>query len=58
MKKTLNAPTLKTIIIFILFLIAPLVQADEKPEATPEAVQADEKPEPLLILVLKKIHLG
>ncbi|MCJ7540448.1 MAG: BamA/TamA family outer membrane protein [Desulfobacterales bacterium] len=36
MKKSIITPTLKTLFIFILFLLAPMAQADEKPEAPPE----------------------
>jgi hypothetical protein len=36
MKKSIIMPTLKTLFIFILLLIAPMAQADEKPEAPPE----------------------
>ena len=49
MKKSILTPTLKTIIIFLLLLLALKVQADEKPEALPEK---DSKSSPWFVTLL------
>lgn len=49
MKKSIITPTLKTLFIFILFFIAPIANADEKPEASS---QKDSKDSPWLITPL------
>ena len=49
MRKSIIPPTLKTLCIFILLLVAPIAHADEKPEAPPEK---DSKSSPWLITPL------
>ena len=49
MKKSVITPTLKTFFIFIILLIAPMVEADEKPEAS---LSKDSKSSPWLVTPL------